>query len=250
MAFLYCMTAKSLGAVNKLDPASLAEGDLMDCRPVAMGNTLRKAVTGVLFDPFLQDIIAETKPMQFGCGEKAGGSQMIFAISLILEACPDFVCMALDLKNAYNKISREDCLEEVWRQRSLQPLWYYLWHTKCINAYVGLGSSKRMITAKFTSDEGEQQGAVESGFSFCICIDPINRMTNNELGRHGVPFLLVLTIYTCSDYLSMYLQSCIIMLHLLQQLVLHLTVKDQMLHQQAILDTAISHTLRRYRRGF
>jgi len=27
--------------------------------------------------------------------------------------------------------------------------------------------------------------AVESGFSFCIGIDPINRMTNDELGRHG-----------------------------------------------------------------
>jgi len=101
--------------VNKLDPSSLGEGDLMDCRPVAIGNTLRKAVTRTLFNPFLQDIIAETKPTQFGCGEKAGGSQMIFAISLILEACPDFVCMALYLKNAYNKISREDCLEEVWR---------------------------------------------------------------------------------------------------------------------------------------
>jgi len=79
----------------------------MDCRPVAMGNTLRKAVTRALFDPFLQDIIAETKPTQFGRGEKAGGLQMIFAISLILEACPNFVCMALDLKNAYNEISRK-----------------------------------------------------------------------------------------------------------------------------------------------
>jgi len=112
--FYIAWTATSLSAVNKLDTASLAEGDLMDCRPVAMGNTLRKAVTHALFDPFLQDIIAETKPTQFGCREKAGGSQMISAISLILEACPDFVCMALDLKNAYNEISREDCLEEVW----------------------------------------------------------------------------------------------------------------------------------------
>jgi len=42
-----------------------------------------------------------------------------------------------------------------------------------------------MITAKFTSDEGEQQGAVKSGFSFCIGINPINRRTNDELGRHG-----------------------------------------------------------------
>jgi len=42
-----------------------------------------------------------------------------------------------------------------------------------------------MITAKFTSDEGEQQGAVERGSYFCIGIDPINRRTNDELGRHG-----------------------------------------------------------------
>jgi len=112
--FYIAWTAISLSAVNKLDPSSLGEGDLMDCRPVAMGNTLQKAVTRALFDPFLQDIIAETKPTQFGCGEKAGGSQMIFAISLILEACPDFICMALDLMNAYNEISKKDRLEEVW----------------------------------------------------------------------------------------------------------------------------------------
>jgi len=72
--FYIAWTATSLSAVNKIDPASLAEGDIMDCRPVAMGNTLRKAVTHALFDHFLQDIIAETKPTQFGCREKACGS--------------------------------------------------------------------------------------------------------------------------------------------------------------------------------
>jgi len=51
-------TATSLSAVNKLDPASLAEGNLMDCRPVVMVKILRKVVTCALFDLFLQDIIA------------------------------------------------------------------------------------------------------------------------------------------------------------------------------------------------
>ena len=160
-------------------------GVLMDCRPVVMGHSLRNAVTKALLQPFLQDIIAETKPTQFGCGEKAGGSQMIFLIQLILEACPEFVCLALDLVNAYNEVSREDCLEEIWKRRRLKPLWYYLWRTKCISAYVGLGSSERMITAGFMSDEGEQQGSVESSVSFCITVDPVNRATNDDLGVNG-----------------------------------------------------------------
>ena len=42
-----------------------------------------------------------------------------------------------------------------------------------------------MITAGFTSDEGEQQGSVESSVSFCITVDPVNRATNDDLGVNG-----------------------------------------------------------------
>ena len=97
----------------------------MDCRPVAMGNSLRKVTTKALLAPFNDDIIEATKPTQFGCGESAGGSQMIFALKLQQECEPGHVLIALDVTNAYNEIQRAAILEAVWKNPKLRPLFYY-----------------------------------------------------------------------------------------------------------------------------
>ena len=114
--------ATSLSAVNKLDPADVVPGQQMDCRPVAKGYSLPKAVTKVWFLPFKKEIIAKTSPTQYRCGKSAGGSKMIFAIQLLLEAHPDHVIVALDVKNAYNEIDRRMVLDEFWGHRSIRLL--------------------------------------------------------------------------------------------------------------------------------
>jgi hypothetical protein len=49
--FMNGWVATSLSAVNKIDPRDLLPGQEMDCRPVAMGNTLRKVTTKALLEP-------------------------------------------------------------------------------------------------------------------------------------------------------------------------------------------------------
>jgi len=46
------------------------------------------------------------EPSQFAVGTNGGGSQLIMAITLLLEANPDWVVITLDISNAYNEIQR------------------------------------------------------------------------------------------------------------------------------------------------
>ena len=93
--------------------------------------------------------------------------------------------IALDVTNAYNEMQRAAILEVAWKDPKLRELFYYLWKTKMIKGYIGLGSSERMQKADFCSDEGEHQGAVERRFGFCIGFDAANRATHERLVAHG-----------------------------------------------------------------
>ena len=147
--FYVTWTATSLAAVNKRELEELEAGELMDCRPVAKGNTFRKVFTATLLEPFKQAIIDVTAPTQFGSGEKAGGSQLVFAAQLMLEANPSFVAISLDIKNAFNEVTRKVVLEKLWEDLRLRNLWYYFWRVKSINSYIGLGSGTKMQKAPF-----------------------------------------------------------------------------------------------------
>lgn len=90
-----------------------------------------------------------TFPTQFGNGEKAGGSQMICVIQTLLEANPGHVALAL-----------------------------------VILTYVGLGKGHAMVQTPFVCKEGVQQGTLESGPTFTLCMDDANNATNTELQSH------------------------------------------------------------------
>lgn len=76
----------------------------MDCRLLAKGNFLRKFSTSTLLSLYKQKIVEVTAPTHFGSGEKAGGSQFIFATQLMLEVNLGFTISSLDIENAFNEV--------------------------------------------------------------------------------------------------------------------------------------------------
>ena len=187
--FFAAWTATSLCALNKCEVEDLAAGATMDCRPVAKGNSLRKAVSRAVLGEFSKQIISNTAPTQFGCGAKAGGTQMIMASQLHLEAHPDHVVVSLDMENAYNEIIRARILQALWDKPDLRPLFMFFYKEMAPESYVGLGGGTQMRTAPFRSAEGEQQGAHKSAPSFCIGVHSANMVTNTEL-RASLGFLI------------------------------------------------------------
>ena len=91
-------TASGLTAMNKTAYEELGVDDLMDCRPLMKGNSARKVITSAWIEPFKMKMVEVTRPTQFGSGEKAGGTQLIFAAKLMMEANPTFVISSINRK--------------------------------------------------------------------------------------------------------------------------------------------------------
>jgi len=73
----------------------------------------------------MNTIKAGCEPSQFLVGTNGDGSQLIMAITLLLEANPDWVIISLDISNAFNETQRHSIVEELWKNIELRPLWYY-----------------------------------------------------------------------------------------------------------------------------
>ena len=123
--FYQIWNGSSLTALNKKDAADLETNEIMDCRPICKGEAIKKVITKALYKPYMNKIKAGCEPSQFSVGTNGGGSQLIMAITLLLEANPDWVIIALDISNAFNEIQRHSILEELWKDIELKPLWYY-----------------------------------------------------------------------------------------------------------------------------
>jgi len=78
----------------------------MDCHLICKGEAIKKVITKALHKPFMNNIKAGREPSQFAVGTNGGGSQLIMAITLLMEANPDWVVIALDIANTFNEIQR------------------------------------------------------------------------------------------------------------------------------------------------
>ena len=183
--FYTCFTAVLCVPINKKAPEELEEGGIMDCRPVGIGNALRCLITKTLFQQVTQVFNHATSPMQYGCGEKAGGTKMYFNIATHMEANPSHAILSLDYSNAFNETSRQKILEALWSVPDLRPIWCFIYHILLSKSHIGLGSGHNLTDADFSSEEGVQQGAIEASFLFCLAVHFVNRLTNTSLSRSG-----------------------------------------------------------------
>ena len=70
-------------------------------------------------------MVEVTRPTQFGSGEKAGSTQLIFAAKLMLEENPTFVIGSVDVENAFNELECQAVLQKLWEEKRLHEMWYY-----------------------------------------------------------------------------------------------------------------------------
>jgi len=124
-------------------------------------------------------------PCQFGVGTKGGGAQITMALRLLIEANPDWVLIALDIKNAFNEIMRQEVLDAIWDDCVLRPLWYYNLRNKIVHGFVVLGYGPNMTKARFAAMEGEKQGDMEAMLNFCLGINKSNKLTLESIRQKG-----------------------------------------------------------------
>ena len=92
-----------------------------------------------------------------------GGAVLVQTVRMMLELRPDFVCVALDVRNAHNKISRRTVVEELEKVPGLRHLAQHA--ACCLAAHHTLESGG---TAFGEAGQGLTQGDSEASGLYCV----------------------------------------------------------------------------------
>lgn len=125
-------------------------------RPIAIGESSRRLLGKILVKKFAQDVRADHEPLQVGVGTPDGGIAVIHSASAFLALNPNGVLINIDIKNAFNSMSRVAMFEH-YRQHpklsSLVPI-LRLYYMRTGNLLVHDGGDGIIVH----SNSGSQQG--------------------------------------------------------------------------------------------
>ena len=163
----------------------LSDPSILDIRPIAMGNTMRKLTSKSVQFIHKDELVEVFMPFQFGAGAPLGAECIIQIIRNLLELHPDWTIAKVDFKNAFNTIFRKLLLDAVTRHIPNMLNWVQanhinatkLWH-RCLHP-----DSKEQDY--IFSEEGVQQGEVLGPVNFCLAVQDIlidvNEVMQTEL---------------------------------------------------------------------
>lgn len=155
-------------------------------RPIGIGLTITRLTTAALLESHIDAIVDAISPdLQHGFRNKAGAELIQHAIRIGMQASGNAGCLQLDLKNAFNTVSREriyQILTDTPSLHFLRPIYrlLYLDRQPALLFYDG-----DHLFATLQSAEGVRQGCVLGMALFCVAFAPhLQRVA--ALG--GLPF--------------------------------------------------------------
>ena len=92
-----------------------------DVRPLGLRNSLVKVYHKEAMSQSRPEIREFLEPQQLGMS-KAGAAKLVNSVRGLIHSRRDFVCIKIDLKNAFNEISRRSILETLEAEPSLSHL--------------------------------------------------------------------------------------------------------------------------------
>ena len=111
--------AEALARLVPLVKARVSEGAEPDARPVAIGEVEARAISRHLTDSACDAAASVFAPQQLAVGVKGGISSLVHGLRLSVDQRGDFVIVKLDLRNAYNAISRAAVIRRLTAHPSL-----------------------------------------------------------------------------------------------------------------------------------
>jgi len=152
-------------------------------RPIAIGETALRAMLGEYIRSVRTPLATALAPQQVVCGVRGGISILIHGVQQLLIHRPTFVVVKLDLRNAFNAVSRAVMLRRLGRvevMRRLLPVLHLIYGPETLLLvgqllddlfadHAGIGADDARHGG---SAEGGRQGMPEMPPSFCIAIHP------------------------------------------------------------------------------
>ena len=166
--------------------ARVAPGVEPDARPICISEPDLSAVLRALVRPEAPAIAAYLRPQQVAVGVSGGISIAVHGITMLLRARPGFVCVRIDLRNAYNSMCRAAALRRVIASGCLAaavPLLHRLGGPegllfvrdadgvrRLFDALAAVLGEAAAAASRGDSSDGELQGRSPASSVFCIGI--------------------------------------------------------------------------------
>ena len=148
-------------------------------RPIGIRNPLvrdlHKAVVTENRSAFVEYLEPEQLTMSV-----AGGGKLVFSIRMLSEERRDFVVVKIDMKNAFNEVSRASIIEALEEEMSLSHLAWHAAATLAPSSGLESGASRWG-----GSSEGTAQGDPLSAPYFNVAWQRYVRILNHTLAQHG-----------------------------------------------------------------
>ena len=90
-------------------------------RPLGLRTPLLKVFHKQVVSHNLSEVKAYLEPVQLGMS-RSGAQKLVFSIRALLNSRPDFICVKIDCRNAYNEQSRRACIDAFSDEPSLRHL--------------------------------------------------------------------------------------------------------------------------------
>ena len=171
--FKACMTVETVGMYKtvKQDPSQV--------RPVGMRNPWIKTIHKEVVTQNKEILTEFLEPQQLGMS-KAGGAKLVHCVRMVMEQNPEFICLKLDFKNAFNEVFRARVVEALEEEDTLRHL---ASHAATLLAPSSGLESRGSLWGE--AHEGTTQGDPESGPYFNVAIQKYVKAADEELATSG-----------------------------------------------------------------
>lgn len=162
------MVSKFLAGGNLIALSKDKPGSSPDIRPITVGETLRRLVGKCLCRITKMNASEFFSPLQLGVACPYGVEKIVHGLRMCVEEHGnenDFVVMKIDLRNAFNLVSRQALLEEC-REHFLE---LFQWAAWCYGDHPLLLSAMGALR----SETGVQQGDPLGPLLFCLVLHKV-----------------------------------------------------------------------------
>ena len=135
-------------------------------RPLGLKHPLIKTTHKEVIKANRVELQHYLEPQQIALSS-AGAAKLVMSVRAQLEARRDFFCMKLDLKNAYNEISRASIVEALQSEPTLQHLASFFGITLAPTTVL---EAKGVVIGE--AGDGEGQGDPKATAGFCVGLQP------------------------------------------------------------------------------
>ena len=135
-------------------------------RPLGLRTPLLKVFHKQVVSQNLPEVKAYLEPVQLGMS-RGGAQKLVFSIRALLNARPDFICVKIDCRNAYNEQSRRACIDAFADEPSLRHLAHF-----CAVTLAPVNGLETGGTLWGEAAEGDTQGDSAASMRFCVALHP------------------------------------------------------------------------------